>query len=250
VKDGNFAHVRGLYDVLAALRTQFPDLLIENCTGGGRRMGLGLMQYTDVGWMDDRTAPAAHVRHNLEGLSTFVPPSYLLAYVIAGPDEPMHDAPDLDLYARSRMPGVLGLSFRVGELDDRDVAALREEVGYRDARALVGGGSAVLLTDQAESDAGPAWDALQITNATADAAVIYAYQNDPGIPRIVLKPRRFTPGTIYQVRSAKGGDLGVVSSETLMTDGIEVNEAPESAAHILYLSATSGLPDAVSTGTP
>jgi hypothetical protein len=131
------------------------------------------------------------------------------------------------------------------------VASLREEVDlYREARSLVSGGSAVLLTDQAESDAGPAWDALQITDAVAGAAVIYAYQNDPGTTRVTLKPRRLTPGTAYQVRSAKGADLGVVSGGALMTDGIEVNEASDSAAHILYLSATSNLPDSPPTGTP
>ena len=59
-----------------------PTLLIENCSGGGNRLDLGLMRYTDVGWMDDRTSPSAHVRHNLQGLTTFLPPAYLLSYLI------------------------------------------------------------------------------------------------------------------------------------------------------------------------
>jgi alpha-galactosidase len=248
--DGNFAHVRGLYTVLATLRTQFPDLLIENCAGGGNRLDLGLMQYTDAGWMDDRTSPAVHVRHNLEGLATFLPPSYLLSYVIAGADEPMHDAPDLDLYARSRMPGVLGLSFRPDELDDHDMASLREEVGlYQQSRALISGGSAVLLTDQATVEGGPAWDALQVTDATGGAAVIYAFQNDPGVSRLTLMPRRLNPGTTYQVRSATGEDLGTASGADLMIDGIEINQTPSSAAHIIYLSAQSGLPESTTFST-
>jgi alpha-galactosidase len=248
--DGNFAHVRGLYTVLATLRAQFPDLLIENCAGGGNRLDLGLMQYTDAAWMDDRTSPSAHVRHNLEGLTTFLPPSYLLSYVIAGVDEPMHDAPDLDLYARSRMPGVLGLSFRADELDEHDMASLREEVDlYRQSRGLVSGASAVLLTDQAMTDGGPAWDALQVTDAAGAAAVIYAFQNDRGVPRVTLKPQRLTPGTLYQVRSTAGEDLGTFTGADLMTDGIEVNETPASAAHILYLSAQSGLPEPTTFST-
>ena len=28
-----------------------------------------MLRYSDVGWMDDRSAPSTHVRHNLEGLS-------------------------------------------------------------------------------------------------------------------------------------------------------------------------------------
>src|SRR5262249_44510951 len=36
--DGNFAHVSGLYQVLADLRTRYPALLIENVSGGGNRL--------------------------------------------------------------------------------------------------------------------------------------------------------------------------------------------------------------------
>ena len=67
--DGNFAHVTGLYDVLAQLRARYPELLIENVSGGGNRLDLGMMRYSDVGWMDDRSAPSVHVRHILGGLS-------------------------------------------------------------------------------------------------------------------------------------------------------------------------------------
>ena len=39
--DGNFAHVRGLYDVLAALRARYPNVMFENVSGGGNRLDLG-----------------------------------------------------------------------------------------------------------------------------------------------------------------------------------------------------------------
>ncbi|MDO8834954.1 MAG: alpha-galactosidase, partial [Vicinamibacterales bacterium] len=114
--DGNFRHVQGLYELLRELRQRFPDLAIENCSGGGNRMDFGMAQFTDVAWMDDQSAPSAHVRHNIEGLSQIFPPAYLLSFLMAGPEEPVVDAPDLLLYARSRMPGMLGLCFRAGEL--------------------------------------------------------------------------------------------------------------------------------------
>ena len=125
--DGNFRHVTGLYQVLAALKERFPWLLIENCSGGGNRLDLGMMRYTDAGWMDDRTSPSAHVRHNLQGLTTFLPPAYLLSYLLHDATEPMHDAADLALYARSRMPGVFGLSFPPDSLDERDIERVRAE---------------------------------------------------------------------------------------------------------------------------
>src|SRR5205807_1189528 len=48
--DGNFAQITGLYDVLSQLRDRYPDLLIENVSGGGNRLDLGMLRYTDVAW--------------------------------------------------------------------------------------------------------------------------------------------------------------------------------------------------------
>ena len=114
--DGNFAHVSALYQVFATLRERYPKLLIENVSGGGNRLDLGMLRYTDVAWMDDRTAPSIHVRHNVEGLSALFPPAYLLAFVTNYDTEPVHEAPDLSLYMRSRMTAALGLCFRLEEL--------------------------------------------------------------------------------------------------------------------------------------
>ena len=82
--DGSFAHVTALYGVLDTLRQRYPRLLIENCSGGGNRLDFGMMQYTDVAWMDDQTAPSVRVRHNLEGLSLIFP--HVLPAVL--PDRP------------------------------------------------------------------------------------------------------------------------------------------------------------------
>ena len=41
-----------------------------------------MLRYTDAAWMDDRTAPSGHVRHNIQGLSALFPPAYLLSFVI------------------------------------------------------------------------------------------------------------------------------------------------------------------------
>src|SRR5204862_477919 len=50
--DGNFTHVNGLYQLFAGLRDKYPNLMIENVSGGGNRLDLGMLRYTDVAWMD------------------------------------------------------------------------------------------------------------------------------------------------------------------------------------------------------
>src|SRR6185295_19650378 len=162
--DGNFAHVTALYQILAALRQRYPNLVIENCSQGGNRLDFGMLRYTDAAWMDDRTAPSVHVRRNIEGLSEIFPPGYLLSFVTDYAGESMENAPDLSLYFRSRMAGILGLCFRGGELSDDDAAGIRREIAiYKSVREIQSDGSAALLSLQANFMDGPAWDVLQET---------------------------------------------------------------------------------------
>ena len=136
--DGNFAHTGALYDMFSQLRARYPDMLIENVSGGGNRLDIGMLRFTDVAWMDDRTAPSVHVRHNIQGLSAVFPPAYLLSFVTDHDTEPLHDAPDLSLYFRSRMSGALGLCFRGDSFtEDEDAGMAREIAIYKAARATI-----------------------------------------------------------------------------------------------------------------
>ena len=108
--------------------------------------------------MDDRTSPAVHVRRNLEGLMTFFPPAYLLSFVL-NDNEPIIDSPDLGLFLRSRMPGILGLTYKSHELTEEDRDLLASEIAvYKELRDLVANASGTLLTDQAAPDGGPCGD--------------------------------------------------------------------------------------------
>ena len=236
--DGNFAQVNGLYDVLATLRTQYPDLQIENVSGGGNRLDLGMLRYTDVAWMDDRTAPSGHVRHNIEGLSALFPPAYLLSFVINSAGEPLTNAPDLSLYFRSRMMGGLGLSFKTEGFSDDDVDALRQEIAMdstiRDVQRRATG---TMLSPQAQASGGPGWDVFQETAVGAQQVLIFAVQSDPGVASVTVKPTGLPPNTRYEVRSADIGVLGTATGAELAASGIDVPQASTGAAHLLMLTA-------------
>jgi alpha-galactosidase len=233
--DGNFAHVTGLYQILAALRSQYPDLLIENVSGGGNRLDLGMLRYTDAAWMDDRTAPSVHVRHNLEGLSAIFPPAYLLSFVTDHDTEPLHDSPDLSLYFRSRMAGALGLCFRSDGLSENDMSGIAHEIDiYKGMRDTLSVAAAALLTDQAAAG-GPEWDVLQETASDNAQSLVCAYQSDVGAAKINVKPTGLIPDASYQVQSVDSGVLGVATGADIMVNGIDLLGSPTSAAHILLL---------------
>lgn len=234
--DGNFAHVKGLYDVLSVLRERYPHLLLENCAQGGNRADFGMLGYSDVGWMDDRTGPSVHVRHNLEGLTTFFPPAYLLSFAISDEGEPLSGAPDLGLYLRSRMPGILGLTYRAAELTEEDQVAMAREIAvYKSIRDIQRDASAILLTAQAEPAGGPAWDVIEELSTATGEAVIFAFQQDGGTRAVAVQPRGLTPDAMYSVSRAGGASLGAARGDELMRDGLTIEESPESAGHVLVL---------------
>jgi len=237
--DGNFAHVTGLYDVLRTLRERYPDLQIENCSQGGNRADFGMLRYTDTAWMDDRTSPARHVRHNLEGLMTFFPPAYLLSFVL-NDQEPIVDSPDLGLFLRSRMPGILGLTYRSSELTETDRDRLSSEISlYKSLRDVTANASGTLLSEQIAADGGPSWDVVQETRRDTAETLVFAYQNDGAVGGTVVRPRGLEPATLYSLQTVEGESLGMVSGAALMADGFDVFESPASAARIVRLRPVS-----------
>jgi alpha-galactosidase len=233
--DGNFSHVLSLYDVLATLRARYPRMQIENCSQGGNRLDFGMLRYTDVAWMDDRTSPSVHVRHNLQGSMTFFPPQYLLSFLIGDTSEPLVNAPDLPLYVQSRMLGVLGLTYRATDLSQRDRDEIAAQIAaFKNLRTLVRESNGRLLTAQAEPVDGPAWDAVQELNAAGDAA-IFAFQNDLSEARVSLQPQMLQGDSVYSVRTSDGTLLRAATGSELMGDGIEIDGSSESAAHVLLL---------------
>jgi len=236
--DGNFAHVSGLYDVLDALRAKYPSLLIENVSGGGNRLDFGMLRRTDVAWMDDRTAPSSHVRHNVEGLSEIFPPAYLLSFVTDHPSESVYEPADIGLYMRSRMPATLGLCFRTDRLSDGDAASISQQiVTYKGIRPTIARSAAVLIGSQVTETKPPSWDVLQETASGSPAQfVIWAYQSDPAVTKVNVKPSGLTSTTVYQVRSLDQGALGTSKGSDLTANGIDIYASRTSASHVIIIT--------------
>ncbi len=244
--DGNFQHVQGLYSLLGALRSRYPDLVIENCSGGGHRMDFGMLRYTDVGWMDDRTSPAPLVRHNLEGLLTVMPPSYLLSFVLDSDANPSDGVLDVPLMFRSRMPGVLGLGFSAAEASDEVKSEARPQIAaYKALRDIQSQAHGAPLSPPADGPSAPEWDAVEEVNAPSGDALIFAFQADSAARRTQVQPVGLLPDATYRVESLDGGLVATASGADLMADGIEVDASSLTSAHLLVLRVVAAAAAAV-----
>jgi len=233
--DGGFAHVNALYGILDTIRRKYPSLAIENCSGGGNRLDLGMIQYTDVAWMDDRKAPSVLVRHNIDGLSLIFPPAYLLSFLTNLGWEPLHDSPDLRLYVRSRMPAVLGLCFQSAWISDDDRDAIAEQIAlYKRLRPTLATATTTLLTDQPDGSGGPAWEALQETG-TNGSVLMFVFDSGDGPGSATVSPNGLDLNTVYQVISADAGVLDTMTGADLMARRIRIVRSSVSGAHVLTI---------------
>jgi hypothetical protein len=165
----------------------------------------------------------------------------MLAYVIGHGDEAMtHDA-DLRLFTRSRMPGVLGLSYGASQLDELDMAHLREETElWKSLRGLQTDASALLLTEQVGGPSSPPWDVVLLLASSRDEGIIYAYQTDRDTYAVLVRLRGLDRAATYGVQSMRTGETTVASGAQLMDEGLEIAQADDTAAQLLRLSRVSG----------
>jgi hypothetical protein len=164
------------------------------------------------------------------------PPAYLLSFVTDHPGESLHNPQDLSLYVRSRAGGVLGLCFRGATFTADEAAAIAWEISvYKQLRSVLGDARTVLLTNQAMPAIGPAWDATEDLS-DGGAAVIRAFQSDPGVATLRVLPVNLDSTALYEVRSIDQGTLGTKPGADLMAGGIDLPTTPASAAHLLVLT--------------
>ena len=233
VDGGNFAHVQGLYEIRRALRARYPALVIENCSGGGRRLDFAATTLADTAWMDDRTTPSEHVRHNLEGLATVFPASYLLSYVMPHEAEPMAGARDMPLLMRSRMPGVLGLAVDFDQLDSLDRELIKQDVVLSATIKEVQADAATyVLTPQART--GPDWEVVQQQSISSGRGVIFAFDRGRS-ERVTVRLRQLERAMVYQLSSIDRGRLGFATGASLMDQGLDIRTAAESAAQVITI---------------
>lgn len=57
-----YRHILGVYELLRWFGKQFPNAMIETCSGGGGRYDLGMMKYGTMIWTSDNTWPDARIK--------------------------------------------------------------------------------------------------------------------------------------------------------------------------------------------
>ena len=81
--------IRNLYAILADLRKKHPKVEIESCSGGGGRVDLGILRYTDEVWPSDNTDPFDRLSMQ-DGFTYAYTPQIMMAWVTDSPHWNQH----------------------------------------------------------------------------------------------------------------------------------------------------------------
>jgi alpha-galactosidase len=212
-------HVQGVYDVLARLRSEFPNLLIESCASGGGRADLGMLRWTDQVWTSDNTDAVDRLQIQY-GYSRAHSPRTMVNWVTDVPNQQTGRLAPLDFRFQVAMQGVLGVGGHIGDWPADDLEAARRWIDvYKQIRPLVQHGRQYwLLPPRA---VGPC--AVQYVSHAGDATAVFMYQirglRGAGARRARL--RGLVPARRYR-RDADGAES---TGAALMGAGIPIGLA-------------------------
>jgi len=129
--------IRNFYSILAELRQKHPNVEIESCSGGGSRVDLGVMQYTDEVWPSDNTD--AFDRLSIQNGFTYAyTPGVMMAWVTDSPTWVNNRSLSLEYRFLSSMQGSLGIGANLTKWTPEDFTKAKQMVDeYKSIRETV-----------------------------------------------------------------------------------------------------------------
>ncbi|MDN3649021.1 alpha-galactosidase [Reinekea marina] len=147
-------YVHGLYNLLARIRTAFPNVEIESCSSGGGRMDFGILKHTHRFWLSDCNDALERQRMQ-QWASLFFPAEVLGSHI--GPDtsHTTRRTHSMQVRAATALFCHLGIECDLRQLNQADQAELTTYLNlYKDIREDIHSGIRVPLTCPDENQIG------------------------------------------------------------------------------------------------
>ncbi len=159
---GEFLHryILGVYNLMGRVTAAFPDLLLENCSGGGGRFDTGMLAFCPQIWTSDDTDPMERTKIQY-GTSLAYPISTMGAHVSASPNHQTNRATDFSTRASVAFFGTFGYELDVNRLSEEERAIIRAQCDfYRAHYETINRGTLCRLVSPFENSNFCAWAVL------------------------------------------------------------------------------------------
>ncbi|MBP5233176.1 MAG: alpha-galactosidase [Planctomycetes bacterium] len=128
-RQGKVRHrfVLGVYRLYRMLLAEFPDLLIEGCSGGGGRFDAGILAYSPQIWCSDDTDAMERLAIQT-GTSLFYPPSSMGAHVSVCPNHMTGRTVPFATRGYVALAGTFGYELDLTKMSPEDRATAKEQI--------------------------------------------------------------------------------------------------------------------------
>src|SRR5271163_3042187 len=181
-------YVQNLYSILAEVREKHPHVEIEGCSGGGSRIDLGILRYSDEVWTSDNTDAFDRLLIQ-DGFTYAYAPGVMAAWVTDSPTWVNQRVLSLEYRFLSSMQGVLGIGANLNNWKPEDFATAKKMVAqYKQIRETVQRGSLYrLISPQQESEQSVTESVSQDQQKAVVFAFLHSSQELYPFPRVLLR---------------------------------------------------------------
>jgi alpha-galactosidase len=229
-----------LYDIMARMAAQYPQVMAMLCSGGSGRADYGALKYFHSFWPSDNTDPRSRVFIQW-GFSHFFPASTICAHVTRMGKRPLKFTLDVAL------SGALGVDMDVRKLkpEERTAIAAAVTLYKQELRELVSQSDLYRL----ESPYNSPRACLEYVSDSQTRAVLFTYQLKAGERARSVKLLGLDPHRRYRVRELNlaAGRSSLLSEDgkmfegaALMRDGLTPPCLKEFDSAVIELTAEAG----------
>ncbi|MDR1687488.1 MAG: alpha-galactosidase [Clostridiales bacterium] len=144
-------YMLGVYELQERLITDFPNLLLENCSGGGGRFDPGMLHYGPQFWCSDDTDAIERLKIQ-EGTALIYPLSTIGAHVSDCPNHIVGRVTPFETRGIVALAGTFGYELDVTKLSESDKAEIPKQIeAYHKYNELVRGGDYYRVASYSEN---------------------------------------------------------------------------------------------------
>lgn len=174
-RQGELAHryMLGVYRMQECLLNDFPDILLENCSGGGARFDAGMLYYSPQIWCSDDTDAIERLAIQ-EGTALIYPVSTIGAHVSVCPNHAVGRTTPFETRGNVALLGTFGYELDITRLSAEEKNQIREQVEkYHKYNDLIREGDYYRLASVADNGF---YDSWMIVDKTKDRSLLFFVQ--------------------------------------------------------------------------
>jgi alpha-galactosidase len=210
-------HVLSIYDIVDRLRSKYPWVVFESCSGGGGRVDLGILRRMDQFWPSDNTDAFDRLRIQ-EGFSYAYLPKSMVAWVTDSPNRLNRRQLSLTYRFHCAMMGSLGVGGNLSHWSEEELETAKQMISlYKEIRPLIQEGNLYRLLSPVTSDIA----AVEYAAKDGSEAVLFAFLHSSrfGEDSKTIYLRGLEDTALYKV----DGSDELLSGAALMKRGLVVN---------------------------